>query len=322
MATAEQTKALVRSINDNDQERFYNIALQVASSASKKGQARYADDLKSLIDRGRDSFKKRGEPSRVAEPKGELADIMCAAYPEQRLADVMLPNGLNDKFKRIILEQRQRQKLYSHSLKPKCKILLAGEPGTGKTLTASMLASELQIPLFVIKFEGLISKYLGETAAKLRLIFDQMHEKRGVYLFDEFDAVGTQRSSSNDVGEARRIVSSLLQFIEQDDSDSLIVAATNHKGVLDKALFRRFDDILTFEKPDKTTIKVFIKNIIALHDEISFDISWREVIESALGLSFAEIELSIKCAIKLSILNESKSVSSEMIIEELKQRRE
>ncbi|MBV36360.1 MAG: hypothetical protein CMP47_13055 [Rickettsiales bacterium] len=321
MATAEQIKALVRSIKDNDEERFYNIALQVASSASKKGQSRYASDLKTLIDKGRDSYKRRGEPSKIAEPKGELADIMYAAYPEQRLSDVMLPNGLDSKVKRIILEQRQRQKLYSHSLRPKSKILLAGESGTGKTLTASMLASELQIPLFVIKFEGLISKYLGETAAKLRMIFDQMHEKRGVYLFDEFDAVGTQRSNNNDVGEARRIVSSLLQFIEQDDSDSLIVAATNHKGALDEALFRRFDDILTFEKPDKTTIKAFINNIITLHGDVSFDIQWEDVIDNALDLSFAEIELSIKSAIKLSILKETKRVDSMMIAEELKQRK-
>lgn len=320
MATAEQVKALVRSIKDNDERRFYRIALQIAASATKKGQARYASDLTELIENGLKAFNKENIPPKLAEPKGELADLMYVVYPEKRLSGLMLSGELEAKVKRIIFEQNQRGKLLSHSLKPKSKILLAGDPGTGKTLTASVLASELKTPLFVIKFEGLISRYLGETAAKLRLIFDHMHEKRGVYFFDEFDAIGTQRDVENDVGEARRIVSSFLQFIEQDNSNSLIVAATNHKKHLDKALFRRFDDILIYSKPDKIAIKKFIENVISLHSDMHFDVQWSEVVNVANGLNYSDIEMSINNAMKWVILNDKDSINNDVLVKELRNR--
>lgn len=106
-------------------------------------------------------------------------------------------------------------------------------------MTATVLAGELSLPLFSIQLHSLITKYLGETAAKLRLIFDAISETRAVCLFDEFDALGTDRASRNEVGEIRRVLNSFLQFIEHDDSDSIIVAATNHPGLLDRALMRR-----------------------------------------------------------------------------------
>ena len=104
---------------------------------------------------------------------------------------------------------------------------MIGPPGTGKTMSASALAGEFNLPLFEIRLDGLITKYMGETAAKLRLVFDAIAEMRGIYLFDEFDSIGAQRSMMNDVGEIRRVLNSFLQFIEQDKSDSLILAATN-----------------------------------------------------------------------------------------------
>ena len=117
-------------------------------------------------------------------------------------------------------------------------------------MSASALAGELHLPLFTIVLDGLITKFMGETAAKLRLIFEAISQTRGVYLFDEFDALGSERASGNDVGEIRRVLNSFLQFLEQDQSDSLIVAATNHPKLLDRALFRRFDDVIEFALPD------------------------------------------------------------------------
>lgn len=320
MATAEQIKALVRSIKDHDEERFYSIALQVASSASRKGHSRYAEDLKGLIQKGLSSFDKKKSLSKISQPKGELADLMYVVYPEHRISNLILPKILKNKIKRIIFEQHQREKLVAHSLRPKSKILLAGDPGTGKTLTAHVLASELKTPLFVIKFEGLISKYLGETAAKLKLIFEHMTEKRGVYFFDEFDAIGGQRGNNNDVGEARRIVSAFLQFLEQDASNSVIIAATNHQESLDKALFRRFDDILFYSKPDKEEIQKFIENLIALHNGLEFKIHWKNVINKAYGLSYSDIEMSLKNAMKWKILNDEDIINSELLESELLQR--
>ena len=131
---------------------------------------------------------------------------------------------------------------------------MIGRPGTGKTLTASALAGELGLPLFVVRLDGLITKFMGETAAKLRLIFEVLNQTRGVYLFDEFDSIGSTRGLSNDVGEIRRVLNSFLQMVDQDNSDSLIIAATNHVGILDRALFRRFDDVIEYDLPDRARI--------------------------------------------------------------------
>ena len=131
-------------------------------------------------------------------------------------------------------------------------------------MTASALAGELGLPLFAVRLDGLMSKYMGETIAKLRLIFDSMVDTRGVYLFDEFDSIGTTRNFTNDVGEIRRVLNSFLVFMEQDTSNSLICAATNNQHSLDHALYRRFDDILEYDLPDEKLIEQIIKNRIRL----------------------------------------------------------
>ena len=140
--------------------------------------------------------------------------------------------------------------------------MLIGSPGTGKTMTAKALAKELHLQLHTIQVDRLVTKFMGETSAKLRQIFDLIQEEHGVYLFDEFDAIGGDRSNDNDVGEMRRVLNSFLQFIEQDTSDSLIIAATNNPKLLDHALFRRFDDVLYYEKPDADQRKALIANVL------------------------------------------------------------
>lgn len=129
------------------------------------------------------------------------------------------------------------------------KRLIEGKPGTGKTMTASVIASEVSLPLYTIQVDKLVNKFMGETSARLRQIFDSMETQQGLYLFDEFDAIGADRSLDNEVGEMRRILNSFLQFIEQDASDSIIIAATNNQKILDQALFRRFDDVLHYDLP-------------------------------------------------------------------------
>ena len=156
-------------------------------------------------------------------------------------------------------EQRQQQNLRDHGLQPRRKLLLVGPPGSGKTMTAAVLAGELHLPLFTIVLDGLITKFMGETAAKLRLVFDAMQATRGVYFFDEFDAIGARRGERQDVGEIRRVLNSFLQFLEQDESHGLIVAATNHPELLDKALFRRFDDVIEYSVPDAVLAEALLR---------------------------------------------------------------
>lgn len=181
--------------------------------------------------------------------------MLLASFPEERLNRLVLSADNLGKINRILHEQKQRDRLSGYGMIPRHKMLLVGPPGTGKTLTASVLATELRLPLFVVRLDGLITKYMGETASKLRLIFDAIAETRGVYLFDEFDALGAQRACDNDIGEIRRVLNSFLQFLEKENGASIIIAATNHPEILDRALFRRFDDVIIYDLPDEQVLE-------------------------------------------------------------------
>ena len=170
-----------------------------------------------------------------------------------------LTQSADNRLKNIVATiQEEQNKIIRLPIFKNC--IIQGPPGTGKTMTASVLASELQLPLYVIQLDKIVTKFMGETSAKLRLVFEGMRDRKGVYLFDEFDTIGGERAKDNDVGEMRRVLNSFLQFIENDPSDSLIVCATNNPKLLDQALFRRFDDILRYELPDVDSAKKLIRN--------------------------------------------------------------
>jgi SpoVK/Ycf46/Vps4 family AAA+-type ATPase len=228
---------------------------------------------------------------------------------------MVLEAKLRTRLERILLEQRQREKLLTHGLTPRRKILLVGPPGTGKTLTARALAGELSHPLFAILLDGIITKFMGETAAKLRLVFDALQRTRGVYLFDEFDALGSHRTSQNDVGEIRRVLNSFLQFLEQDESESLIIAATNHPELLDRALFRRFDDVLEYSLPDDGLAEQMLRSRLALLETERVD--WTRVVCAARGASYAEIVRVCEDAAKEAVLKDRAEVTTHNILDAL-----
>jgi SpoVK/Ycf46/Vps4 family AAA+-type ATPase len=201
---------------------------------------------------------------------------------------------------------------------PRRKLLFIGSPGTGKTMSASMLATELKLPLYTIVLDNLITRFMGETASKLRLIFDHIKQTRAVYLFDEFDAIGTQRGASNDVGEIRRVLNSFLLFVEQDSSESIIVAATNHPELLDQALYRRFDDIIQFEKPQEEQINRLIKNRLAIFNTAGLD--WKRISDIASGLSSAEITRSCEDAAKEAVLSFKEKITTEILLKAFSRR--
>ena len=220
MASADQLKALLKSHIEGDDQRFFSVAMQVAAQEAKLGHGKLAEELRFLVD---DAKRRQGsgQPTPISRPRGELANLLSVSYPKARLNDMVLDKSLEQQIQRIIREQRHATRILAHGLSPRRKLLLMGPPGTGKTLTASVLASELGIPLFQVRLDGLITKFMGETAAKLRQIFDATGQTRGIYFFDEFDAIGSQRGLTNDVGEIRRVLNSFLQMIEQDQSHSL-----------------------------------------------------------------------------------------------------
>jgi len=323
MATADQVKALIRSHADGDDTRFYAIAIQVAAQAARSGHGKFAVELRDLVDRVKTRAKAvepvRGpKPVPLAQPKGELAGLLTVGYPNTRVADMALAEALEPKLERLLKEQRERARLREHGFSPMRKMLLIGPPGTGKTMTATALAGELGLPLFSIQLDGLITKFMGETAAKLRLVFDAIQSTRGVYLFDEFDALGGERGSKNDVGEIRRVLNSFLQFLEQDDSESLVLGATNHVALLDRALFRRFDAVLEYALPTPEIAKSVMRARLSLLD--TKDVSWERVSKSADGLSHAEIAMACEQAAKNAILDHTTIVREAELVAALQDR--
>jgi SpoVK/Ycf46/Vps4 family AAA+-type ATPase len=309
MANAQQLLALVKSHVKGDDERFYSLVLQLAAAEAKRGHAVVAEQLKELLDQAKNPRPRvvySHGPVPVPAVRSDLASILAVEYPKTLLSNMVLDDDLMAQLRRIVYEQRQRARLKDHGLNARRKLLLTGPPGSGKTMTASVLAGELGLPLFSVLLHGILTKFMGEAAAKLRLVFDAMAEMRGVYLFDEIDALAAKRDADNDVGEARRILNSFLQFLEQDHSDAVIVATTNHEALLDRAIFRRFDVILKYQLPSDALAVEALK--IRLHGFDISDVDWNKIASEARGLSQAEIIGAAEDAARNAILERGPTI--------------
>jgi SpoVK/Ycf46/Vps4 family AAA+-type ATPase len=314
-ASADHIKAMVKSHSSGDDDAFYAVALQVAAKAARQGHHRLAGELKQLVDTARQSKSAAGVTP-IAQPRGELADLVVASFPEVRLRDLVVPDAVREKLDQVIAEQRQRHALMEQGFNPVHRLLLQGPPGTGKTMTAAVLAHELGLPLLTIRLDSVFSKYLGETGSKLRVLFDAVATQRGVYLFDEFDALGGDRAG-NDVGEARRILNSFLVFLEQASSESLVIAATNHPSILDRALFRRFDMVVGYERPTPDEAVAVMK---ARLGPLGRGIRWATVRDLAAGLSHAELVKAAESAAKRSLLAGDDHVTATTLVDALTER--
>lgn len=320
MARADQFKALLRAYAGDEESQFLSVALQVAAEEAQRGHNKLAAELRDLIDEARARQKPRlsARPVPLAQPRGELGELLTVQYPRQHLAQMVLSGDVEQKLNRVLKEQREHERLTGHGLSPRRKLLLVGPPGTGKTLTASVLASELRLPLFVARFDSLITKFMGESASKLRIVFDALKTTRGVYLFDEFDSLGLQRGSQHDVAEMRRTLNMFLQLIEQDTSDSLIVAATNHGASLDVALFRRFDDVIRYQAPDDAQIELLLRNSLALLAPKTMD--YQALAARGRGLSHSDVVKACQDALKDAVLDRQKLVNEVSVIQHLAER--
>ncbi|MFD6141657.1 AAA family ATPase [Promicromonospora sp. NPDC060271] len=313
----EHITAMVRSHAAGDDAAFYSVALQVAAREARVGHHLLADDIKKTVDASRKSTP-RSNVTRLTQPRGDLAELVEISHPEVALRELVAPTDLISQIRQIIAEQRQRRTLLDHGFAPTHRLLLEGPPGTGKTMTASVLATELALPMFTVRLDGLLSKYMGETAGKLRTVFDAVAERRGVYLFDEFDALGADRAG-NDVGEARRILNSFLVFLEQASPESIVVAATNHRSILDRALFRRFDAVLTYQLPDPRQAASVIRTRLG---SLAIGLSLAKLNEHTHGLSHADLVKAAEHAAKATLMRGETTVTRADIVDALTARRQ
>jgi SpoVK/Ycf46/Vps4 family AAA+-type ATPase len=245
------------------------------------------------------------------ESRTALADII---YPNENKYEVILSKSNEDKLKSFILSYKNADKLNSLGIGVSNTLLLYGPPGCGKTKCAYLIARELNLPLVVARLDSLISSYLGTTAKNIRTLFEYAQKMPCVLFLDEFDAIAKARDDSNELGELKRVVNSLLQNVDSMSSDSLLLAATNHENLLDSAVWRRFDYKLEVELPDSEAIE----EMVDLFATKTIELSQKEKTELSTifkGLSGASIEEIIKKAIRNSVI-EGKEFCKKSIYDE------
>jgi SpoVK/Ycf46/Vps4 family AAA+-type ATPase len=324
MASAQQLIGLVKSHAEGDEARFYDLAIQLAAAEEQKGHKRLAADLRRWAEsiEGRDVRPQAPDANKVsplAAPRGDLAEVLAATYPRERLNELVLGEDILGELKDVIIETRARDRLEAKGFAPRQKLLFAGPPGTGKTMTANALAGELKLPLFSVQLHGLISKFYGETASKLRSIFDAVRTHRGIYFFDEIDALAAARGRGDDIGEARRVLNSFLLFLDEDPGPSIVIAATNLPELIDRAMVRRFDLTLLYKLPDAAGVAEVIRRRLKTLDTERVD--WAKVSATGLGLGQADLVRAAEDAGRKAVLADRKSLSTTALIASLKKRR-
>jgi SpoVK/Ycf46/Vps4 family AAA+-type ATPase len=312
----EHITAMVRSHASGDDAAFYSVALQVAAREARQGHHVLASNIKKAVDSSRERAP-LANVTALPRARGELAELVEVSNPQVHLRELIASADRITQIKQILAEQRQRKNLLEHGFNPAHRLLLEGPPGTGKTMTASVLATELSLPMYTVRLDGLLSKFMGETAAKLRLVFDAVAAERAVYLFDEFDALGADRSG-NDVGEARRILNSFLVFLENAGPESIVIAATNHRAILDKALFRRFDAVLNYALPDARQAATVVRTRLG---SLASKTSTTKLGEYTEGLSHADLVKAAESAAKAVLMRGETQVGRNDIVEALSARR-
>lgn len=319
---ADILKLLLQSHANGDDSAFRKAALQLAAAESSAGHVRVAEEIRSIIAKmPAASIRKLGPVVDIATPRGELADILEGGHREERLRDIVLRPQAEDTLKRVISENRSRARLERFGVSPRRRLLFHGAPGCGKTLAAAVLAGEMGLPLMTVRFDALFSRFLGATAVQLRAIFAEMPRRPGVYLFDEFDSVAKARGDSQDVGEMNRVVTAFLQLVDADMSGSILVAATNHVELLDRAVFRRFDVIVSFDRPTQEQIADLMTlrlSTVGLTEEAAAKLS-----SNAEGSSFADVARACDDAVRTMALDYREEISERDVVlalEELKKR--
>lgn len=298
MATADQILSLIRNHLNNDDTQFRKVALQISAVEARSGHAIVARTIQELLNHKKTSL---GTVRLVSKNK-DIDDLLLQVDTYGDMTSLVLSQELKEKLDRVIKEYLKKETLSKYGLANRRKLLLYGASGTGKTMTASAFAKEFNLPFFVVRTEKVVTKFMGETGQKLGRIFDFINEVPAVYLFDEFDAIGSQRGMDNEVGEQRRILNTFLQLLERDDSDSFIIAATNSIESIDKAMFRRFDDVIEYKLPDREQRLALLREYLYTAKDLDFS-SAESLFD---GMSHAEIKMVCSDIFKESLLNDRK----------------
>ena len=273
MATSDHIKALFKAFTRKDNGLFIQAARELIGEEKQKGHALLAKDLERILSNGGLRSAAVSIPNDVPTDRERGLPLVHIERPELGWERVILSKDLDAILHNIVEEFRKREIFKSYGMNPKRKILFFGPPGCGKTITARVLAGVLDVPLLYVRFDSVVSSYLGETSANLRKVFDYAQRGYWVVLFDEFDAIGKGRDNPFEHGELKRVVNTLLQLMDGFRGDSILIAATNHEKLLDSAIWRRFDEICYFDIPSPRERRELIGRFLSGFRQKDIDVS-------------------------------------------------
>lgn len=288
-----------------DEGKFHAAAEAIIANEEAKQHVNLARDLRHILAGGNVRQREVTPLVPIALSRGAdgakipLADVI---KPQRVIDDLVLDPDVRDKLTSLAAEHAHRDVLNEHRVPTRRKLMFHGPPGCGKTSAAEALASLLGYPLAIVRIDALLSSYLGETLSNLRNVIDGFAWEPHVVLFDEFDALGRSRDDPLELGEIRRVVSGFLMMLEQFTGQSVLITATNHEDLLDHALWRRFDDILTFARPDCHQVAAHLQMLLKTIPHESIDIPAAAQALTADNLPYAAVEYAVWSAYRAQLI--------------------
>lgn len=326
MVTQNYLIKLIKANRSGRTEIFTSTVREIAASMRKLGNVEEAEELeKALVsstnptatakqlERMQVAGSSYSGPRTIPLSKGDQFPLLELRNPNSSFEEIITIPSVRSKLDNLVREQEMRSKLAKYGLAPITRILFYGPPGCGKTLAADVVASQLSCPLLYVRFDSVISSYLGETSSNLRRVFDYATNGLSVLFFDEFDAIGKSRDSMEEVGELKRVVNSFLQMMDNFQGKSIVIAATNHEGLLDNAVWRRFDDVVFFGLPKRHDILALLK--LRLGGVKLYDFTYEDIANLFVGLSYSDISKICIGAIKKMIIDDGSFVTEKMVKE-------
>jgi SpoVK/Ycf46/Vps4 family AAA+-type ATPase len=314
--TVESIRKMIVAFKKGDTPAFHSAVQEYIEEERRRNHPVVARDLERILKNGNghayalNALSPREPTSILGElptDKERGTPLVEIREDERSLDELVLGDDIREPVERLVLEHRRDELLHAHGLRASGKVLFCGPPGCGKTVVAGAIAKALYIPLVLVRFDAVISSYLGDTAANLRKVFDFARSRPMVIFFDEFDAIGKRRTDEHDHGELKRVVNSFLQMLDAFRGESLIIAATNHEQILDPALWRRFDEILQFPRPHPDQIEMLLVRSLRQFG-VAPNVSLKEQARSLVGMSFADVERIAMDAIKHAVLEDSQEI--------------
>ncbi len=288
MARADLILALVKAGSSGDQAQFRKAVEALAADERAKQHTVLADRIMGNLSLNGNGSRLPGTFG-VVQKAPLVGDLVFEMAPSRSLGELILPRAVEATVAELVEEQLRSDLLRSYNIEPRHRLLLTGPPGNGKTSLAEALADAMSVPLVVVRYEAVIGSYLGETAQRISQVFDYARSRQCVLFFDEFDAVAKERGDSNETGEIKRVVSSLLLQVDALPSYVVVVTASNHPELLDRAVWRRFQIHLELPMPAQEQIAQWL---CRFEERTGYEIGYsvERLATKLLGLSFAEVE--------------------------------